>query len=98
MTPRQCLEQVVRPNVADFHADDADMRHAYNAVAAVDAFAAHIYQWCTANAAAEVAGLKHDSHYRAKLAASHDDFRLLRDIAKAQKHVRLTQGTPVIAR
>ena len=96
MTPRQFVEQVVRPNVADFRVNDADIRHAYNAAAAVDSLAAHIYGWCTANAAVEVAGLRDDSHYRAKLADIHDDFRLLRDIAKAQKHVRLTQGTPVI--
>jgi hypothetical protein len=96
MTPRQFFEQIVRPNLAEFHADDSDMRHAYNAAAAVDALAAHIFVWCTAHATAEVAGLKDDSHYRAKLAAAHDDFRLLRDIAKAQKHVRLTQGTPAI--
>jgi hypothetical protein len=96
MTPRQFFDQVVRPNVAEFHADDDDMRHAYNAVAAVDALAAHIYVWCTGNATAEVTGLKDDSHYRVKLAAAHDVFRLLRDIAKAQKHVRLTKGTPAI--
>jgi hypothetical protein len=96
MTPSQFLEQVVRPNVEDFYVDDADMRYAYNAVAAVDALAAHVYVWCKANAPAEVAGLNDDSHYRAKLSAAHDDFRLLRDIAKAQKHVRLKQGTPVI--
>jgi hypothetical protein len=34
MTPGQFLEQVVRPNMADFQNDDADMRHAYNAAAA----------------------------------------------------------------
>jgi hypothetical protein len=98
VTPPEFLEQIVRPNVADFYANDADIRHAYNVVAAVDSLAAHVYVWCTANAAAEVVGVKGDNHYREKLAAAHDDFRLLRDIAKAQKHVWLTQGTPVIAR
>ena len=42
MTPRQFLEQIVRPNVVEFHANCANMRHAYNAVAAVDALAAHL--------------------------------------------------------
>jgi hypothetical protein len=96
-TPRQFLDQIVRPNVADFCADDADVRRAYNAVAAVDALAAHIYVWCTANAPAEVSGCKDDTQYRERLAASHDDFRWLRNIAKAQKHVRLTRNPPPLS-
>jgi len=98
MTPIQFLEQVVRPNLAEFHANDADIRYAYNSVAAVDAFAAHIYVWCLVNAPAEVAGFADDTQYRAKLAASHNDFLLLRDIAKAQKHVELRRGSPTIAK
>ena len=65
--------------MVEFHADDANMRHAYNAVAAVDALSAHIYVWCLANAPAEP-GLADDIQYRAKLAARHSDFLLLRDI------------------
>jgi hypothetical protein len=98
MTPCQFLEQIVRPNVAEFHANDANMRHAYNAVAAVDALAAHIFVWCKTNAPAEVAGLCDDSKYRTKLAESHYDFSLLRNIAKAQKHVELTRSPPEIAK
>ena len=98
MTPRQFLEEIVQPNVEEFHADDANMRHAYNAVAAVDALSAHIYFWCLANAPAEVAGLADDVQYRAALAARCDEFRLLRDISKAQKHVKLTRGAPIITR
>jgi hypothetical protein len=97
MTPRQFIEQVVQPNVAEFHPADDNLRYAYNAVAAVDALAAHIYVWCLANAQAEVAGLKDDTAYREKLARTHDDFRLLRDIAKAQKHVKLTRRPPPIS-
>jgi hypothetical protein len=96
MTPREFLDQIVRLNVAEFHANYADMRHAYNAIAAVDSLAAHIYVWCTANAPAEVAGIPDDTQYRATLAGANNDFLLLRDIAKAQKHVELTRGTPVI--
>ena len=84
MTPCQFLEQIVRPNVVQYHADDANMRHAFNAVAAVDALAAHIYVWCLTNAPAEVAGLSDDTHYRKKLADRHNDFLLLHDISKAQ--------------
>lgn len=98
MTPCRFIEQIVRPNVAEFHADAANMRRAYNAVTAVDALAAHIYVWCLANSPAEVAGVKDDTCYRAKLANNHNDFRLLRDISKAQKHVELTRRAPAIAK
>jgi len=49
-TPRQFLETVVRPNVADFHSHFAGLRHAHNAIGAVDALAAHLYVWATENA------------------------------------------------
>jgi hypothetical protein len=96
MTPRQFLEQVVQVNVAEFHRDEADMRLAYNAVASVDSLAAHIYVWCSANAIADVDGSPDDTMYRDKLWSLNDDFQLLRDIAKAQKHVKLNRGKPII--
>ena len=92
MTPREFLENVVRPNVQDFDANYGSVRHAYNAVTAVDALAAHLYQWCKTNASSEIAGVSDDTHYRARLAQNSSDFRLLRDIAKAQKHVHLIRG------
>jgi len=92
VTPREFLENVVRPNVEDFKANYGSVRHAYNAVTAVDALAAHLYEWCKTNAPSEIAGVSHDSQYRERLAQSSSDFRLLRDIAKAQKHVHLTRG------
>ena len=92
MTPREFLENVVRPNVQDFDANYGSVRHAYNAVAAVDALAAHLYLWCKTNAPSEIADVSDDTQYRARLAQSSSDFRLLRDIAKAQKHVHLDRG------
>jgi hypothetical protein len=89
VTPGEFLQTVVRPNVEEFNADYGDVRRAHNAVAAVDALAAHIYVWCKTNAPPEIAGVNDDSHYRGRLADCSSDFRLLRDIAKAQKHVHL---------
>src|SRR5262249_42244728 len=40
------LQTVVRPNMEEFNADHGNVRRAYNAVAVVDALAAHIYMWC----------------------------------------------------
>ena len=61
MTPREFLENVVRPNVEDFDANYGSVRQAYNAVAAVDALAAHLYLWCKTNAPSEIAGVSDDS-------------------------------------
>ena len=46
MTPGEFLQTVVRPNMEEFNADPGNVRRAYNAVAVVDALAAHIYMWC----------------------------------------------------
>jgi len=95
-TPREFLQIVVRPNIEDFHTHFADLRRAHNAISTLDALAAHLYVWATERAqhAPAVASLKDDSAYRAELAKSNLDFALLRDIAKAQKHVCLIQGNP----
>jgi hypothetical protein len=98
VTPREFLEAVVRPNVDEFHIHFADLRHAHNAVSAIDALAAHLYIWATVNAASAVASVKTDSLYRATLSARSPDFALLRDIAKAQKHVHLTMHNPQVTR
>jgi hypothetical protein len=97
MTPREFLETVLRPNVEDFHTHFADVRHAHNAISTTDALAAHLYFWAKTNAPAAVASSRNDSAYREELAKRNNDFRLLRDIAKAQKHVRLLQGCPLIS-
>jgi hypothetical protein len=96
MTPREFLEAVVRPNVDDFHTDFANLRHAHNAISAVDALAAHLYVWATTHDSAAVAS-RDDNEYRDKLAGRNQNFALLRDLAKAQKHVHLTRGKPQIS-
>src|SRR5690349_18817708 len=98
MTPRKFLEAVVRPNVDEFHNHYADMRHAHNAVSTIDALAAHLYVWAKKNGAPSIASIQNDSRFRSELAARNPDFALLRDIAKAQKHVYLTQHNPQVTR
>jgi hypothetical protein len=96
VTPSEFLQTVVRPNVVEFNTEYGDVRRANNAVASVDALAAHIYVWCKTNASSEIAGLRDDICYRERLAGSSSGFRLLRDIAKAQKHVHLYRGQPEV--
>jgi hypothetical protein len=83
MTPRDFLETVVRPNVTEFNADYGKIQRACNV-------------WCKTNALSEIVGLADDTHYRGWLAGCSLDFRLLRDIAKAQKHVHLDRGQPEV--
>lgn len=97
MKPRDHLDLIVRPNVNDLRTSFGDVRYAFNAVAAVDALAGHLYRWCSSSASHEVAGVRDDSAYREQLAQSNADFALVRDIAKAQKHVQLTRGSPKVS-
>lgn len=94
MTPREFLEQVVRPNLADLEADFGDVRKAFNALHSVDALAAQIFH----GGGGKAAGLgKSDTAFREQLANENEDFRLVRDAAKAVKHGKLEQGSPEIS-
>jgi hypothetical protein len=98
MTPREFLESVVRPNVEEFGRHCGDFRCAYNAIASVDALAAHLYFWAIEHSRSAVDSAADDSAYRAELATRNQDFKLLRDIAKAQKHVYLNRNPPPVKR
>ena len=101
MSPREFLDVVVRPNIDEFLAHYDDLRRAYNAIMATDALAAHLYDWSRQNAPGEVTGINPrdgDSAYRVRLAEQNVDFKLLRDLAKAQKHVELHRHDPLIKR
>lgn len=90
------LEQVVRPNMAELSENPGEIRRAFNAVAAADALAGYLYLWCLKNAPHEVTGVMNDSEFRGRLAEANADFSLVRDMAKAQKHIFLTRGSPQI--
>jgi hypothetical protein len=90
------LEQIVRPNMADLVNKYGDVRRAFNAIAAVDALAGHIWRWCKENASYEISGIADDTAFREKLANANPDFQLVRDMAKAQKHIHLNRGSPMV--
>ena len=97
MTPKEYLREVVLPNIDEFRTNYSSIRHAYNAITAIDSLAAHIYFWCVTNAPSDVAGMGSDSEYRLRLGERSEDFQLLCDMAKALKHVTLTRGSPEVA-
>jgi hypothetical protein len=96
--PREFLDVVARPNVEEFVASYSDLRLAFNAIAALDALAAHLYQHLKNIGHSDVVDVKDDSAYRASLAEHFIDFGLLRDVAKAQKHVQLDRHNPKVSR
>lgn len=93
MNPHDYLTEVVEPNFADLAANYGSIRLNLNAIHAVDALAAHIYHGSNGAAPGN-----DDTHYRSNLAQRDPEFALLRDIAKAIKHVRLGRGSPKTSR
>ena len=93
MTPLEYVDEIIRPNLADLEKDEGNLRHALNAVHAVDALAARIY---VAAGGRDGTGARGDDEYRKMLADRHGDFALLRDLAKAVKHAELDRGTPIV--
>lgn len=94
---------VVQPNLDEYDAGYDKIHRAFNAVAAVDAYAAHIY-YSALDASIDpfaVLGLtspsgKNDSSFRQTLAKQHAEFQILRDLAKANKHAKLTRHSPSV--
>lgn len=94
---------VVQPNLEEYGAEYDKIHRAFNAVAAVDAYAAHIY-YSAADAGTDpfaVLGLpsprvKDDNSFRQALAQQYAEFKILRDLAKANKHAKLTRHSPSV--
>jgi hypothetical protein len=91
MTPREFFEQVVEPTLAEFKSCEDDLRRAILAIWVVDALAAHVHFHMVAKLAAD------DLGFRNHLAQQSDEFRLLRDAAKALKHAKLERGAPLVS-
>ncbi|WP_173983019.1 hypothetical protein [Magnetospirillum sp. SS-4] len=87
---------IVSPNLRELREGYGDIRHAFNAIAAVDALAGHIWRWCRDHAPQEIVGAKNDIGFKQRLAEANADFALVRDMAKAQKHVHLDHGAPAL--
>ncbi|PWE57284.1 hypothetical protein DEM27_06505 [Metarhizobium album] len=96
MDPRQFLEVILKPNVAEALEKFKDLRSNFNAVATADAMAAHIFYWAKKREVLEVAHIKDDLNYRLELRRLNAHMALLFDVAKALKHVELERGNPMV--
>ncbi len=97
MSAKDFLDRVAEPDVVALEQDYGDERTAYHAVHSVDALAAHIYHDLISAGHVFLSTTRDDLAFRESLAQSHADFALLRDLAKALKHVRLTRGNPEVS-
>ena len=89
---------VVEPNVQALAERSDDIRLAMNAVFAVDALVAHIFWWVKEHAPqSDLRGMRDDSEYRHHLSKRSEYFGVLRDLAKALKHVQLSRHDPKVA-
>jgi hypothetical protein len=96
MDPRKHLDLIVRPNMAAMAENPGDLRHAFNAAAAIDALIAHMYWWAVNNAPRQVSGPNIDDGYRHRLSEKSRDLRLTCEVARANKHSKLIRGEPTI--
>lgn len=94
-TPNHFFEHVVQPNEDAFRENPNSLHSAFNAVMSTDAFAGHIY---LLQKSKNLTTAHDDSAFRAELAAIDNHFLIIRDTAKALKHVELTRSSPVITR
>lgn len=87
LTSREFFDAVVVPNNNAQHADTSNLRHAFNAIAALDAY---MGIWAhELNSSGKVS--LNDETLRDMLAARSRDYQALRDMAFALKHGELTQ-------
>lgn len=95
MTPREYLNDVVLPNYAALGESVETVRSAINAVLTTDALVAHIFFACREQIASDKPKKYNDDSFRAELASRDEDYSLVRDIAKAQKHVKLQSSSTI---
>ena len=94
------LDQVVSPSLEEAQNEPLSMHRVLTLVAVVDAFAARVFQHRSDNGPAvdfpKDMNNHDDTGYRELLSRNSESFRLLRDLAKSQKHASLTQGSPKV--
>lgn len=101
LTVREFRRLILKPNVDEYDRDYKSTHRAFNAVAAVDAYAAHIFYEASAagvdvatRLSFEPACARDDIAFRQALANNSNEFSIIRDLAKANKHARLTRHRP----
>ena len=100
MHPRDFLDDIVKPTLEEARQDPLSVRKTILAILVSDALFAQVYHSHDQSVAANVARIgkaNDDTEFRHLLSNNCSDCGLLRDAAKAQKHVYLKRGKPVIS-
>jgi hypothetical protein len=105
---RQFNDHIVGPTLVEFDEEFSCLRRAFLAVAVVDALAAQIYAQAVENNINPFDLLgwhedggplqPNDSKFRDRIAEDCNGFRIVFDVAKANKHAVLTRGKPTVKR
>ena len=82
----------VAPPLGAWRANLTDLRLAMIAAVALYHVADHYWESHSQVDSSRVLGTTSARHFRAELAKQSDDFRLLRDVAEAHKHMRLDRS------
>lgn len=103
---KQFNDDIVKPTLTEFDAEYSNLRRAFLAVAVVDALAAQIYAQAKEHNINPFELLdeqtqvkpeeKDDSYFREKITNKCSGFKIIRDVAKANKHAILTRGEPQV--
>lgn len=95
---------ILEPNIAEYMSDFQSFHRAFNTIAAVDAYAAHIFTEALelridmpSKLSLHPYETRDDSAFRQALADKFTDFRVLRDLAKANKHAKLSRHSPLVS-
>lgn len=101
MPLEQYYSEIIGPILAEFKENFSCLHKGFSAVHAVDSLAAHIFLELEERdrTAFEKSGFDpeaqiNDISFRNRLADINNPFQLIRDVAKANKHAKLTQGDP----
>ncbi|AXI47898.1 hypothetical protein C1J03_18930 [Sulfitobacter sp. SK012] len=104
LTAKTFRSDILTPNLDELDQGYDLIHRAFNAVAAVDAYAAHIFyaaEKMDINVSAELSldqkASRDDTAFRQALSDNCSEFCILRDLAKANKHARLTRHRPQVA-
>jgi hypothetical protein len=95
---------ILEPVIAEYMRDFQEFHRAFSAIAAVDAYAAHIFTEAIEREVdvAEKLSLttqdvRDDSTFRQAISNKYRNFMILRDLAKANKHAQLSRHAPLVS-
>jgi len=96
-SPRDFLENFVRPDFDAWNSDLLNERLAKNAIANLNNLSARAFHYLLVTKPNELAGAVDEGSYRNVLSAKYgNEFQIIRDVAEAHKHITLRRSNRVV--